>query len=176
MTTPGGEEAFVSDMVWEGVMLDQRCRYVLSLYGSWCLLFFEPFSQMVHPHARKAVVSHCSGYAPARSLDIPWHPKTNETTFTCGFALQITNYALPELVQGHTHRWAPAWSFTDKCLTDASSGPRTHPIPRRVLLRHRAFQRSSAALPPSLPNDTSPPPPKYASKRDLTAGSQQAPM
>lgn len=86
MTTPGGEEAFVSDMVWEGVTLDQRCRYVLSLYGSWCLLVFEPFSQMVHPHARKAVVSHCSGYAPARSLDIPWHPKTNETTFTCGFA------------------------------------------------------------------------------------------
>ena len=85
-------------MVRESVTLDQRCRYVLSLYSNWCLLVFEPFSQTVHPHARQAVVSPRSGYTP------PWHPKTNEATFTCGCALQITNYALTELVQGHTHR------------------------------------------------------------------------
>jgi len=78
---------------------------------------------MVHLHAWQAIVSHRPGYAPARSLSMPGHPETNETTLTRGYALQITNYALTELVQGHTRRWALAWSLTDKRLTDVSLVP-----------------------------------------------------
>ena len=123
MITPGGEGAFVSKMVQESVTLGQRCRYVLSFCSDWYPLVCGPFSQMVHLHARQAVISHCSGHAPARSLGMPGHPETNGTTLMRGYTLQITNYGLTELVQGHTRRWALAWSFTDKRLTDVSSVP-----------------------------------------------------
>lgn len=70
----------------KSVTVDQRCRYVLSLCSNWYLLVCEPFSYMVHLHARQAVVSHHSGYAPARSLGVLGH-QTNESMLTCGYAL-----------------------------------------------------------------------------------------
>ena len=100
---------------------------------------------MVHLHARQAVVSHRSGYAPARSFGMPGHPETDVTTLTREYAIQITNYAITELVQGHTRRWALAWSFTDKRLTDVSSVPSTHLISAS---RYRPSRISRVPAPP----------------------------
>jgi hypothetical protein len=68
MVTPGGEEAFVSKILSESITLGQRCRHVPSFGITSHSLVREPFSQVVHIHAWKAIISDGTGDAAAHPL------------------------------------------------------------------------------------------------------------
>ncbi|KAH9176089.1 S-adenosyl-L-methionine dependent methyltransferase [Lactarius sanguifluus] len=62
-------------------------------------------------------------------------------------AHSITNYALTELVQGHTRRWALAWSFTDARLPDDVARPSASALHRLLPPRTTFRQRLDRAPP-----------------------------
>jgi 23S rRNA A1618 N6-methylase RlmF len=73
MITPGGEEAFVSRMVSESITLGERCRYVLSFLPFFSYHLVSPalprvLPQVVHIHARQAIIPDGSRDAPSRPL------------------------------------------------------------------------------------------------------------
>ncbi|KAF8263124.1 hypothetical protein EI94DRAFT_1773028 [Lactarius quietus] len=63
-------------------------------------------------------------------------------------AHSITNYALTELVQGHTRRWALAWSFTDARLADDVARP-SAPALHRLLPPRTTFRQRLDRAPPA---------------------------
>lgn len=108
MITPGGEEAFVSKMVDESIMLGQRCRWYTSMAGKQSSL--TALVTLLRTHS-------------------------------------ITNYALTELVQGHTRRWALAWSFTDTRLPDDIARP-SAPALRHLLPPRTTHHQPLRIVPP----------------------------
>ncbi|KAI0248957.1 hypothetical protein BJV78DRAFT_1347967 [Lactifluus subvellereus] len=62
-------------------------------------------------------------------------------------AHSITNYALTELVQGHTRRWALAWSFTDTRVPDDVARPSASAL-RRLLPPRTSYRQQLHSAPP----------------------------
>ncbi|KAF8486300.1 S-adenosyl-L-methionine dependent methyltransferase [Russula ochroleuca] len=94
--------------------------------------------EMITPGGEEAFVSKMVDESITHGQRCRWYTSMvgKQSSLTALVTLlrahSITNYALTELVQGHTRRWALAWSFTDTRLPDDIARP-SAPALRRLL-------------------------------------------
>ncbi|KAI0283555.1 hypothetical protein BC826DRAFT_920462 [Russula brevipes] len=112
--------------------------------------------EMITPGGEEAFVSKMLSESITlgqRCRHVPWYTSMfgKQSSLTALVTLlrthSITNYAITELVQGHTRRWALAWSFIDTRLPDVIARP-SAPALRRLLPPRTTHRQPLCSAPP----------------------------